>query len=290
MDNIDFSEASVRFAVFVVVFATMALLELVSPRLQRHEFESALKKKRWFTNVSMVILSSILLRLVFPAAAVGAAVWAGANQIGLFHMIDVNPWLAGIICFVVLDFAVWFEHLVSHKFSLLWRIHRMHHSDTGFDVTTALRFHPLEIVLSMIWKAGIVVLLGAPALAVLIFEIVLNGCAMFNHSNYNLPTKIDKVLRLFVVTPDMHRVHHSTNPLETDSNYGFNLPFWDRLFGTYCDQPRTGHEKMDIGLREYYAQQASSLGWALAVPFQKVSRRTGTDDDRQQGGQSDQVE
>lgn len=280
METGDFSEAAIRFAVFLAIFSLMALLELSLPRLQRPELVGAFKRRRWFTNLSMVVLSSVLLRLVFPAAAVGTALWAEANQFGLFHRFEVDPILAGVVAFVILDFAVWLEHVASHKLSILWRIHRMHHSDTGFDVTTALRFHPLEIVLSMFWKAAIVVLLGTPAIAVLLFEIVLNGTAMFNHSNYNLPKPVDRILRLVLVTPDMHRVHHSNIPTETDTNYGFNFPFWDRMFGTYLDQPRLGHEKVDIGLKEYAKEDASNLLWALVIPFKPVtsnrSRGTGT--------------
>jgi sterol desaturase/sphingolipid hydroxylase (fatty acid hydroxylase superfamily) len=162
------------------------------------------------------------------------------------------------------------DHLASHKIPILWRIHRMHHADTGFDLTTALRFHPLEIVLSMVWKAAIVVALGVPAVAVLIFEIVLNGTAMFNHANARLPLGLDRVLRLFVVTPDMHRVHHSSIPEETDSNYGFNFPFWDRIFGTYNDQPRLGHDGMEIGLREFRDGSSANLMWSLALPFRRT--------------------
>ncbi len=272
----DYSEATIRFAAFVAIFATMALLELTLPRLQRPELSGALKRQRWLTNISMVILSSALLRLVFPVAAVGTAIWSETKGYGLFHQFGVNPWIAGVTAFIVLDFAVWLEHLASHKIGLLWRIHRMHHSDAGFDVTTALRFHPLEIILSMFWKAAIVVALGAPVEAVLIFEIVLNGTAMFNHSNYDLPQPVDRILRLFLVTPDMHRVHHSSNPLETDTNYGFNFPFWDRLFRTYCAQPRAGHKAMDIGLREYSGQNTGNFIWALAVPFKPYNPRLRT--------------
>jgi len=172
----------------------------------------------------------------------------------------------------VLDFAVWLEHVASHKIPLLWRIHRTHHADTGFDVTTGLRFHPLEIVLSMIWKAAVVVALGAPVLAVLIFEIVLNAGSMFSHSNLRIDKRVDRWLRRIIVTPDMHRVHHSNDLAETDSNYGFNLSLWDRLFKTYVGQPKKGHEAMAIGLSGYPASDAVGLGSSLALPF--VSRPT----------------
>jgi sterol desaturase/sphingolipid hydroxylase (fatty acid hydroxylase superfamily) len=198
---------------------------------------------------------------------VGAAVWAESRGYGLFRQAGLDPVLAGLAGFVILDLAVWFEHWASHRIPILWRIHRMHHADTGFDLTTALRFHPLEIVLSMVWKAAIVVALGVPVLAVLVFEIVLNGMAMFNHANARLPLGLDRVLRRVVVTPDMHRVHHSSIPSETDSNYGFNFPFWDRLFGTYNDQPRLGHDGMEIGLAAYRDGSPANLLWALALPF-----------------------
>ncbi|MEX0345261.1 MAG: sterol desaturase family protein [Rhizobiaceae bacterium] len=271
MEVLDLSEATLRFIAFAAIFAAMALLELSHPRLSRPELAGTIKGRRWFTNLSMVVLSAIILRLIFPAAAVGTAIWAETTGFGLFNKIEVNPILAGLVAFIVLDFAVWLEHVASHKFSILWRIHRMHHSDTGFDVTTALRFHPLEIVLSMFWKASIVVLLGAPAVAVLLFEVVLNGTAMFNHSNFDLPRSLDRRVRLFLVTPDMHRVHHSSNPMETDTNYGFNFPYWDRIFGTYLDQPSLGHQKIDIGLTEFSGQKTANLVWALAVPFKRLA-------------------
>lgn len=263
----EFSEPVVRFSAFAAIFITMAIFELISPRLERQEMRGALKTKRWFTNLSMVVLSSVAVRVVFPLAAVGTATWASANGYGLLPALGVPPIAAGIIAFLVLDFAVWFEHLLSHKIPLLWRIHRMHHADTGFDLTTALRFHPLEIVLSMFWKAAVVVALGAPPLAVLIFEIVLNGAAMFNHANVKLPLRLDKLLRIAIVTPDMHRVHHSIIREETDSNYGFNLSIWDRLFGTYVPQPAAGHVAMDIGNKAWRDERPANLWWALKLPF-----------------------
>lgn len=261
------SEAAIRLTAFLSIFAAMAAFELWSPRLERAEMRGALKSRRWVTNLAMVVLSSVLVRLLFPAAAVGAAVWAQMQGFGLFRFVGVDPVLAGLLGFVILDFAVWVEHWASHKVPILWRIHRMHHADTGFDLTTALRFHPIEIVLSMIWKAAIVTVLGVPVVAVLVFEIVLNGMAMFNHANARLPLGLDRLMRLFLVTPDMHRVHHSSIPAETDSNYGFNFPFWDRFFGTYTDQPQLGHDDMEIGLREYRDGSPATLAWSLALPF-----------------------
>ncbi|TKT74222.1 sterol desaturase family protein [Aquamicrobium sp. LC103] len=274
IDALNLSEAAVRAVAFLAIFGAMAAFELWSPRLERDEMAGALKSRRWFTNLSMVVISSLVLRVVFPAAAVGAAVWAQANGWGILRLAGIDPVLAGVAAFVILDFAVWLEHVASHKIGLLWRIHRMHHADTGFDVTTGLRFHPLEILLSMFWKAAVVIALGPPVLAVLIFEIVLNGTSMFNHSNVRLPLKLDRVVRRFLVTPDMHRVHHSSIRRETDSNYGFNFPFWDRIFGTYVAQPARGHDGMEIGLHEYRGAEPSRLVWALMLPFRgRAGRR-----------------
>jgi len=261
------SEPTARLFAFGFIFAVMALAELIAPRLERRELAGALKTRRWVTNLAMVIFSSIALRLIFPLAAVGTALWAQSNNFGLLPMSGVSGWLAGLLAFVVLDFVVWLEHVVSHKWHLLWRIHRTHHADTGIDLTTALRFHPLEIVLSMFWKALVIIALGAPPLAVLVFEIVLNGAAMFNHANFKIPHRIDRVLRWLIVTPDMHRIHHSTEREETDSNYGFNLSIWDRMFATYTHQPRRGDENIEIGLKEWRDEAPSGLVWSLALPF-----------------------
>ena len=262
------SEPVIRLLAFSTIFLALATIELFAPRLERDEMRGAIKSRRWVTNLAMVVLSSVALRIVFPLAAVGTALWAQTNGIGLFPMLGLPLWAAGILAFIVLDFAVWLEHVVSHKWPLLWRIHRMHHADTGFDLTTALRFHPLEIVLSMLWKAAIIIALGAPPVAVLVFEVVLNGAAMFNHANIKLPKAVDVVLRKLIVTPDMHRIHHSTDPRETDSNYGFNLSMWDRLFSTYTQAPRLGDTGIEIGLSEWRdGRSTANLGWALALPF-----------------------
>ena len=263
------NEPLIRLTAFAAIFAAMAAYELWSPRLERTEMTGAIRSKRWFVNLSMVVISSVCLRIIFPAAAVGTAIYAEQQGWGLFNLVGVPFVVAGLIAFIVLDFAVWLEHLVSHKWPILWRIHRMHHSDQGLDLTTALRFHPLEIIISMIWKALIIIVLGAPVLAVLIFEIVLNGMAMFNHATARLPLKLNAMLRRIIVTPDMHRVHHSAIQKETDSNYGFNLSIWDRIFKTYVAQPEAGHDGMRIGLYDYQGPKTHNLGWALLLPFRR---------------------
>ena len=263
------SEPAIRLIAFSAIFATMAAVELAAPRLERAEMAGAWKSRRWIANVGVLVLSSLCLRFVFPLAAVGSALFAATHGIGLFRLVALPAWLAGGLAFILLDLAVWAEHLANHKIALLWRIHRVHHTDTGVDVTTALRFHPLEIVVSMVWKAAIVILLGPPAVAVLVFEIVLNGAAMFNHANIALPPRVDRLLRTVIVTPDMHRVHHSCEPAETDSNYGFNLSIWDRLFATYVARPGKGHDGMEIGLKTYRGRSTSGLGWLLALPFRR---------------------
>jgi sterol desaturase/sphingolipid hydroxylase (fatty acid hydroxylase superfamily) len=269
------SEAGIRLSAFALIFSSMAAFELWSPRLERAEMAGALKARRWFTNVSVLVISSLCLRVIFPAAAVGTALWAEERGYGVLGLAGVNGLVAGILSFLILDFAVWLEHVASHKVPVLWRIHRMHHSDTGFDVTTALRFHPLEIVLSMFWKAAVVIFIGAPVLSVLLFEIVLNGSSMFNHANVRLPERLDGLLRRLVVTPDMHRVHHSSDRPETDSNFGFNFSFWDRCFATYLGQPGLGHEHMEIGLGEFRDAAPSRLGWVLMMPFRALARPAG---------------
>jgi len=260
-------EPVIRLGSFLLIFAALAVIELFHPRLERPEMMAALKTRRWLTNVGMLVVSSISLRLIFPAAAMGAALWAETQGLGLFRHLAMPSWMAGLAAMVILDLAVWFEHLLSHKVPLLWRIHRVHHSDPGFDVTTALRFHPIEIVVSMVWKALVVVALGAPVWAVLIFEIVLNGAAMFNHANLSLPIWLERWVRLLVVTPDMHRIHHSTDRRETDSNYGFNLSIWDRLFRTYTAEPALGQDNIDIGLAEYRDGSPARFGWSFKLPF-----------------------
>ncbi len=258
-------EGAIRASVFVVLFFVFALGEWLRPRRPL----TAQKTTRWFTNWTIVLLDSLLVRLIFPVVAVGTAVWAKSNGYGLLNLLDVSFLPAAVISFLFLDFAIWFSHLAVHKVPILWAVHRMHHSDVDIDVSTALRFHPIEIALSMLYKMVVVVAIGAPAISAILFEIVLNGGAMFNHSNTKLPLRLDRIVRLFFVTPDMHRVHHSIIHNEIDSNYGFNFSFWDRMFGTYIDQPEKGHDDMVIGLPEWQSNKPTRLDWSLMLPFRK---------------------
>lgn len=256
-----------RLGVFAGLFALFATLEALAPRRARSQPRGA----RWFTNLSIVILDTLALRalaIALPLLAVGAALDAGRMGWGLFNALDWPLWLEVVLAILILDLAIWAQHLVTHKVPILWRFHRVHHADRDFDVTTALRFHPVEILASMMLKIGLVYLLGPAALAVLLFEIILNGTAMFNHSNLRLPLWLDRVVRLVLVTPDMHRVHHSIHRHEHDSNYGFALSVWDRMFRTYRPMPEAGHDKMTVGL-EWQDERPSRLAWTLMLPFRK---------------------
>lgn len=264
------SETALRFGVFAAVFVAMALLELLAPKRRL----SAAKSQRWMTNLAIVVVDSLIVRLMamlaVPLAALAAAFWAESQGIGLFNWLDWPLWVEILVAVVVLDFAIWLQHLAAHKIPILWRLHQMHHADVDIDVTTAIRFHPIEIALSMIWKILWVIPLGAAPLAVLLFEVILNGCAMFNHANVALPGWLDRALRLVIVTPDMHRVHHSVEQREHDSNYGFNLSIWDRLFATYTAQPAAGHDGMTIGLKPYQSAGPTQVGWSLMLPFRRL--------------------
>ena len=252
-----------RPAIFISLLVAFALIEYFMPRRQL----KPIKTRRWITNLAIIAIDSVIVKLLFKTAAIGVAFWAISKGYGLFNIFAAPFWLAFIISFLVLDFSIWFTHVVSHKIPILWRIHRMHHTDVDIDASTGIRFHPIEIVLSMCWKFVVVLFLGAPVLSVLIFEIVLNGGALFNHSNIKIPLGIDRILRLAIVTPDMHRVHHSIIAEEHNSNYGFNLSIWDRMFSTYVDQPKSGHEGMIIGLDEWQDDKPANLNWTLMVPF-----------------------
>lgn len=256
-------ETQIRLAAFFGILLVMIGWEFAAPRLQL----ALPRRRRWPANLGIVVLNTVIARLVFPVLPVGVAVIAADNGWGLFNAVAAPDALAVVASVMVLDCAIYAQHVAFHKVPILWRLHRMHHADTGFDVTTGARFHPIEIVLSVAIKMAVVTALGAPAVAVIVFEVLLNGTAMFNHSNVRLPLALDAVLRLFVVTPDMHRVHHSSVRIETDSNYGFSLPWWDRLFGTYTAQPAAGHDGMEIGLEYFRDPSEQRLDKMLVQPF-----------------------
>lgn len=257
------AEPTIRLAAFLGVLAAMALWEVAAPR-RRRDIPRVI---RWTNNIALVVLDTAILRLSFPILAVGLAVIAEERGWGLFNNIGAPAWVAIVASMLLLDLAIYLQHVMFHAVPGLWRLHRMHHADLDFDATTGLRFHPVEILISMGIKLAVVAALGPPAVAVLLFEVILNATALFNHANINLPRPVDRILRLFVVTPDMHRVHHSVDPRETNSNYGFNLPWWDRLLGTYIPQPAKGHEAMEIGIEQFRTRRDLWLDRMLVQPL-----------------------
>ena len=258
-------EPEIRVGFFVGVFAIVAFWELVAPQ-RRLTLSKAL---RWSSNLGLVVLNTVLLRLMFPLAAVGMAAFSAANGWGMLNHFKVPFWLAVPLAVMAMDFVIWLQHVMVHAVPVLWRLHRVHHADPDYDLTTGARFHPIEIVLSMLIKIATIAVLGPPVLAVVIFEVLLNAAAMFNHGNIRLPAGLDRVLRWVIVTPDMHRVHHSVEEDETNSNFGFNLPWWDRLFGTYREQPRSGQLGMVIGIHGHTdPHEVARLGGMLLMPFQ----------------------
>ena len=259
-------EAAIRLGFFLGIFAVMAAWEMAAPRRAL----TVSKAVRWANNLGLVALNTLLLRLLFPAAAVGVAAWAEQQGWGLLNHWQTPFWPAVLISVLVMDLVIWLQHVMVHAIPLLWRLHRVHHADLDYDVTTGARFHPIEIILSMLIKFATILLLGPPVVGVILFEVILNGMAMFNHGNIRLPDAVDRLLRTLLVTPDMHRVHHSVEDDETNSNFGFNLSVWDRLFGTYRDQPRGGHEGMSIGIHHFRTPaEASWLPGLLALPFKR---------------------
>jgi len=257
-------EATIRLGSFLGVFTLMAFWEILAPRRKLTQP----KGSRWLNNIGLVVFNTSLLRVVFPMAAIGVAEYAQLMQWGLFNMIEVHPAIALLVSIIVLDAVIYLQHVMFHAVPLLWRLHRVHHADLDFDVTTGARFHPIEILLSMLIKFAAIVLLGPPLAAVVIFEVLLNAMAMFNHSNVRMPLALDGVLRQLVVTPDMHRVHHSHLADETNSNFGFNLSVWDRVFGTYRAQPAAGHTNMVIGIDTFRdPDRCVKLSGILFMPF-----------------------
>jgi sterol desaturase/sphingolipid hydroxylase (fatty acid hydroxylase superfamily) len=256
-------EPYLRVGAALGVFSAMALWELFAPRRAM----SVGRARRWPSNLGILLLDALLVRLLIPVAAVGTAVIAAERGWGLMNSAPWPYWVEAVAGFIVLDLVIYAQHVAFHKVPLLWRLHRMHHADLDIDVSTGLRFHPIEILLSVLLKMAVVVLIGVPAGAVIAFEIALNATSMFNHSNAAMPSWIDRIMRLVVVTPDMHRVHHSIERHETDSNFGFNLPWWDRLFGTYRPLPQAGHDRMTIGLPVFRDPAELRLDRLITQPF-----------------------
>jgi sterol desaturase/sphingolipid hydroxylase (fatty acid hydroxylase superfamily) len=257
------NEAAIRAASFFGIFIVVALWEPVGPRRKL----SVSKGLGWINNLGIVFFNTLLLRFLAPLMAVGLAIMAEEENWGLLNNIAINSYVKMFHAVLILNLIIYLQHVMFHTFPLLWRLHRMHHTDLDFDVTTGSRFHPIEIILSMIIKMLIVAALGAPPVAVVIFEVLLNATAMFNHGNIRIHINADRILRLLVVTPDMHRVHHSVKPDETNSNYGFNFPWWNRLLGTYKAQPEDNHLKMTIGLNQFRESRYLRFHWLLIQPF-----------------------
>ena len=256
-------EPHVRLGAFLGVFVVVALWEISAPRRPLQ----ASKAVRWTSNIGIVVLDTVLVRLAFPVAAAGAAAVVGSLGWGLFNVLAWPLWVEVVLAVVVLDLVIYGQHVMFHAVPGLWRLHMVHHADLDIDLTTGVRFHPFEILLSMAIKMAAITALGAAPLAVILFEIVLSATSIFNHGNVVLPSALDRLLRMVVVTPDMHRVHHSVLANETNSNFGFNLPWWDRLFGTYRAQPAAGHEGMTIGLKQFRDPRLQWLWHMLALPF-----------------------
>jgi sterol desaturase/sphingolipid hydroxylase (fatty acid hydroxylase superfamily) len=256
-------EMGVRLGFFFGILVIMFLWELIAPRRPL----TASKTARWSSNLGLVLIDSVFVRLAFPAGLAGVAFLAQQRGWGILNFLELSLLLEIILGVLILDLAIYLQHAMFHSIPLFWRLHMVHHSDMDIDVTTGVRFHPIEILLSMGIKIVVVVLIGAPPASVLIFEILLNGTSMFNHGNVRYSQRIDSFLRLIVVTPEMHRVHHSTIRWETNSNLGFNFPWWDRLFGTYRPQPAKGHLEMTIGLDPYKEPRKLTFFWMIALPF-----------------------
>lgn len=261
-------ESTLRLAVFVGVLAVMMAWEIASPR-RRSEIPRVL---RWTNNIALVVIDTAILRISFPILAVAFAGLSESRGWGLFNLVDAPIWLVFPVSILLLDLAIYVQHVLFHAVPGLWRLHRVHHADLEFDTTTGLRFHPLEIIISMVVKLAVIAALGPPALAVLVFEFVLNATSLFNHGNVELPRRVDRWLRLFVVTPDMHRVHHSVDPRETNANFGFNLPWWDRIMGTYVAEPARGHSEMQIGIEDFRTRRDLWIDRMLLQPFRGGTR------------------
>ena len=261
------TEIAARLGIFAFVFAALAVWEVLAPRRQL----SVGRLRRWPSNIGVLAVDALLVRLLIPTAAVGAALAAAGHGWGLFNWLQLRLSVGAVLGFLILDLTIWAQHWLFHHVPLLWRLHRMHHADLDIDVTTGVRFHPFEILISLAIKIAVIVAFGIPPVGVFVFEVALNATSMFNHSNARMPRWLDRVLRLIVVTPDMHRVHHSVVRAETDSNFGFNLPWWDWLFGTYRREPQAGHDGMVIGIPQFRDPQEQRLDRMLTQPFRNES-------------------
>jgi sterol desaturase/sphingolipid hydroxylase (fatty acid hydroxylase superfamily) len=286
LDIVTAHEPALRFAAFLGVFALVAGWEALQPRRARR-FR---RRERWPHNLGLLVVDGVLVRLVAPGVVIGVAMAGEAHGWGLLNAHAMPAWTKAMVAVVMLDLAIYFQHVLFHAVPVLWRLHRVHHADTDFDVTTGTRFHPFEILLSVAIKCAAVAVIGAPAIAVLAFEMLLNATALFNHANGRLPASVGRWLRWFVVTPDMHRVHHSIVVQETNSNFGFNLPYWDHLFGTYRAQPPSGHEAMTIGLPAFRDSREIRLDRLLLQPLHGVLGQQGGDDQRAPSGIRGRVE
>ncbi|MEM7402296.1 MAG: sterol desaturase family protein [Pseudomonadota bacterium] len=262
-DSLISGEATIRLSIFLAVFSVFVIWEIIAPRRSLHYS----KKIRWLNNLTISVINVLLTRLLIPVTVIYIAAFAETSNVGLLNQFNLPVLIAVIIAFLLLDLAIYLQHVIFHKVDFLWRLHRMHHADLDFDITTGIRFHPIEMILSHGIKMLVVLALGPPVIAVLIFEVMLNASSMFNHANIRIPKKLERILRLIIVTPEMHRVHHSVKPIETDSNFGFNLPWWDHLFNTYRAQPQDGHTNMSIGIEQFRDTKELWLPKLLVQPF-----------------------
>ena len=256
-------ESYIRLSSFLGLYALLTIWEISSPK---RKLEHA-RRLRWVSNFGLIIISSILVRFIFPTAAVGIALLVEKNQWGLLYYFDLSVVMHFVIAFILMDLSLYFQHVMFHALPLFWRFHRVHHTDLDFDITTGLRFHPFEMVISILIKFMTITALGVPVLAVVIFEIILNAASMFSHSNIKIISSIERIVRWFIVTPDMHRIHHSVSENETNSNFGFFISVWDRLFGTYTKEPNAGHKDMEIGLHNFRESKWQDLRWLIYLPF-----------------------
>jgi len=256
-------ESYIRLGAFLGLFILLMAWEIVSPKRKLLQ----LRRFRWFSNIGLIVTSSILIRFIIPTAAVGIAFQVEQDNLGFLNRLDLSAASQFIIAFILMDLAIYFQHVMFHALPMFWRFHRVHHSDLDCDISTGLRFHPFEMIISILFKFIVIVSIGAPVIAVICFEIILNAASMFTHSNIKLPSNLEKLVRWIVVTPDMHRIHHSVNENETNSNFGFFISVWDRLFATYINEPKEGQQNMEIGLHGFRQAKWQNLRWLIYLPF-----------------------